>query len=299
MKSRAIVSAFGIAIVASTVAVMPSDLAAATLNGMTVARSDSTAPATLDGVVTDSLQQPVAGVEIFSADGKFKATTNSVGAFRLAGIPSGAVTFTVRKIGYGAGEFTLTMNPGASLHQTIILTRLNNVLKPIVVEETQIHRGLRDVGFYERADGTARGTFLTPEVLATRGGTRASDLLRNVNGVRIQYSGSQTGALPYSTGGYSKIGSLGNQCLMNLYIDGNRVDLGSAGDIFGGGGGDKGGQVTTLEDVIQPADIGAIEVYPSGVSTPQKYSGVSRGCGTILIWTKVKLNAPQSSTNDR
>jgi hypothetical protein len=261
------------------------------------ASADSTATATLDGVVTDSLQQPVAGVEIFSADGKFKATTNSVGAFRLAGIPSGAVTFVVRKIGYGAGEFTLTMDPGATLHQTIVLTRLNNVLKPVVVEETAIHRGLRDVGFYDRSGGNARGTFLSPEFLAARGGTRSSDLLRNVNGVRIQYRGGQSGGLPFGTGGYMKIGTQA-VCLMNLYIDGDRVELGGASDIFGGSR-MPGDQVTTMEDVISPNDIGAIEVYPSGVTSPQKYTGVSRGCGTILIWTKVKLNAPQTSTNNR
>ena len=262
-----------------------------------VANADSSAVASLDGVVTDSLEQPVAGVEILSADGRVKTKTNSVGAFLLRGIPPGSATFTVRKIGYGAGQFTLAFEPGVTRHQTIVLTRLNNILKPVVVEETAVHRGLRDVGFYERA-GNARGTFLTPEILATRSGTRASDLLRGVNGVKV--TSGLRGGLPFSSGGYMAISGRGGKvsagvCLMNLYIDGMRVEIGSAWD----GGTGSGENANTLEDVISPQDIGAIEVYPSGVSSPQKYTGVSRGCGTILIWTKVKLNSPQPSTSDR
>src|SRR3954463_10207307 len=75
------------------------------------ANADSTSVATLDGVVTDSLDQPVAGVEIFVSNATLKSTTNSVGAFSLHGIPPGAVTFGVRKIGYGGGQFTLAMDP--------------------------------------------------------------------------------------------------------------------------------------------------------------------------------------------
>jgi hypothetical protein len=258
---------------------------------------DSTAAATLDGVVTDSLDQPVAGVEIISAGSRVKTVTNSLGAFSLRGIPPGAATFTVRKIGYGGGQFTLAMDPGVTLHQTIVLTRLNNVLTPVVVEESQVHRGLRDVGFYDRA-GNARGTFLTPEILVTRSSTRATDLLRGVNGVRV-VSGLR-GGLPFSSGGYMKITGVGGKvsagvCLMNLYIDGTRVEIGSAWD----GGTGSGENANTLEDVISPQDIGAIEVYPSGVTSPQKYTGVSRGCGTILIWTKMKLNFPTATADGR
>jgi hypothetical protein len=262
-----------------------------------IAETDSTAPAALDGVVTDSLRIPVAGVEIFSADRKFKATTNSVGAFHLGGIPASPATFTVRKIGFGAGEFTLKMEAGVTRYQTIVLTRLNNVLTPVVVEETQTHRGLRDVGFYERA-ANARATFLTPEILATRSSTRSSDYLRGVNGVIV--TSSSRGGLPLGTGGYMAIsdrnvGSLpGGYCVMNVYIDGERAEIGTAADRGSGGAGEK----VLLEDLISPADIGAIEIYPSGVSTPQQYTGVSRGCGTILIWSKMKLNLPRDGSRN-
>ncbi len=254
--------------------------------------ADTTETASLDGVVTDSLYQPIAGVEVYSIDGRAKVSTNSVGAFSIRGLKSGRVTFEVRKIGYGAGEFTLVLDSGATRHQTIVLTRLNNVLTPVVVEELPSHRGLRDVGFYERA-GNSRGTFLAPEVLAKRGSGRTSDFLRGVNGVLIASSGRSIGGLPWGTGGYTKIGSQG-VCLMNLYIDGSRVELGSAADRGLGVGLD----VTTLDDVISANDVGAIEVYPSGVSGPPKYSGVSRGCGTILIWTKSNLNMPRSKSRN-
>jgi hypothetical protein len=258
-------------------------------------QADSTAVASLDGVVTDSLRRPVAGVEIFSADGRFKTTTNSVGAFHVGGLAPGSVTFGVRKIGYGAGEFTLEMEAGVIRYQTIVLTRLNNVLTPVVVAETQSHRGLRDVGFYERA-GNSRGTFLTPEILATRSSTRSSDFIRGVNGVRVNQPRGARGSLPYGTGGYMRIGTQG-LCVMNLYIDGSRVEIGSIED-RGLGMAVQGQDPVTLEDVVSPQDIGAIEVYPSGVTSPEKYSGVSRGCGTILIWTKTKLNLPRNGSSN-
>jgi hypothetical protein len=245
-----------------------------------------TAPAALDGVVTDSLQYALSGVEILADSGRVKAVTNSVGAFHLAGLPSGPVTFTVRKIGYGAGEFTLQMEAGVTRYQTIVLRRLNNVLSPIVVEESPVHQGLREVGFYERSEN-ARGTFLTPEILATRSSTHSSDFLLGVNGVQIT-SGSR-GGIPFGTGGYMAISDRRNghlasgYCVMNVYLDGVRTALGT----------DRGGEVTTtLDDMISASDVGAIEVYPSGVTSPQQYTGVARGCGTILIWSKVKLNSP-------
>ena len=256
------------------------------------ATKDSTDVASLDGVVTDSLDQAVAGVEIISSDGRHKATTNSVGAFKLMGIPSGTATILVRKIGYGAGEFRLVMGAGETRHQTIVLTRINNVLTPIVVEEAQLHQGLREVGFYERAGGFSRGTFLTPEMLASRGASRSSDYLLGVNGVRI--SSGLRGGVPRGTGGYMAIArgapnTASGPCSMNVYIDGTRVN--STGDGAGIVGSDAGNGAT-LDDLISANDVGAIEVYPSGVTSPQRYTGVSQGCGTILIWSKMKLNAP-------
>jgi hypothetical protein len=79
-------------------------------------------------------------------------------------------------------------------------------------------------------------------------------------------------------------------CVMNLFIDGNRVNAGADG----ASGPSDGG--STLDDLISANDVGAIEVYPSGVTAPQKYTGVSEGCGTILIWSKVKLNASSATT---
>jgi len=51
--------------------------------------------------------------------------------------------------------------------------------------------------------------------------------------------------------------------------------------------------------VVAGIDVGAIEVYPSGVTTPQQFTGVSRGCGTIVIWTKSKLEFNPRDTTSR
>jgi hypothetical protein len=247
-----------------------------------------TAPTALDGVVTDSLQRPLSGVEILADSGGVKTVTDSAGAFHLAGLPTGRVTFAVRKIGYGGGDFTLQMDSGAARYQTIVMHRFENVLSTVVVEGSAIHEGLREVGFYERSKN-ARGTFLTPEILASRNAARVSEMLLAVNGVRV--TTGLLGGIPYGTGTIISIGGhpgiASGLCVMNVYVDGVRTEIGDATDRGGGEGG-----TISLNDVISAGDVGAIEVYPSGVTSPQQFSGVSRGCGTIVIWSKVKLNSP-------
>jgi hypothetical protein len=244
-----------------------------------------TQPATLEGEVLDSLGNPVDRVEINVVGANLRSTTNSVGAFSIRSIQPGNVRLQVRKIGFGAGEIAVALSPGETRRVTVTLSRVSNQLAPVVVEERPVHQSLRELGFYERSEGI-RGTFLTPELLAHHATTRASDLFRGINGVQLLLTPS--GGLPYSHGGYIHLGQNGI-CKMNLYIDGTRTDLIAPGETLGN-------TTITLDDVISPNDIGAIEVYPSGVTTPQKYTGVSQGCGTILIWTKVKLNAPTDTS---
>src|SRR6266542_3310921 len=139
-------------------AVIPffASLAQSTVQGI----SDSTGTATLEGLVIDSLHQRVAGAEIYSLDGPFKATSDTVGVFRISGIPAGTSRFAARKPGYGPAEFEFTVRSGETKRVAIVLLRVENVLAPVVVEESQVHRALRDVGCYERA-GNSRGTFLS------------------------------------------------------------------------------------------------------------------------------------------
>lgn len=250
--------------------------------------------AALSGVLADSLGRPITRAQVYTSDSTMRVTTDAVGHFAFRNLPPGMNHFAARAIGYAPVEFSVDLNPGETRYITVKLREVATRLTAIIVNETRTHQILRELGFYERM-GNIRGTFLTPEILAAHGASRASDYLHGVNSVRLQQTG-QTGAIPYSTGGYMKIGSQG-LCIMNLYIDGTRVDLGTLSDRVGGPRGLEEVPVT-FDDVIAANDVGAIEVYPSGVTTPQQYTAVSRGCGTILVWTRNKLEFnPRDTTS--
>jgi hypothetical protein len=274
----------------------PAFLVLAGIAGMSASASALTGGAAtpgtsaLIGTIADSSGRPIAKAQIYALDSTARTVTDPVGQFALHNLRSGANRIGVRAIGYSPVEFTVDLAPGETRHATITLRTVATRLTAVIVNEMRPHQILRELGFYDRASST-RGTFITPEILQRRHAALVSDVLRGVNGVRLNRS--NTGVLPFSAGGYASIGS-SNVCLMNLYIDGSRVEIGSAIDQFGPMGDPvmaRAAQLASisLDDVIPANDIGAIEIFPSGVSGPEKYSGVSRGCGTILIWTKTKL----------
>ena len=42
----------------------------------------------------------------------------------------------------------------------------------------------------------------------------------------------------------------------------------------------------TLDDVVNPAMIEGIEVYPSATDAPIEFQSITKACGTIVIWTR-------------
>ena len=41
-----------------------------------------------------------------------------------------------------------------------------------------------------------------------------------------------------------------------------------------------------LDEVVHPANVLALELYPRSHGVPVQWSGYDAGCGVILIWTK-------------
>ena len=83
--------------------------------------------ATVTGVVRDRAGDRVAGVALTlaaDADAEARATTDSLGEFRLRDVPTGAVTLRATKGGLRA-QLELELRPGDELHreETMILDR--------------------------------------------------------------------------------------------------------------------------------------------------------------------------------
>ncbi len=70
-------------------------------------------PATLIGHVVDSVGVGLPGAEItLNKSDRVHAITGDSGEFRIAGLPSGAVVFNVRRIGFESASFTAVLKPG-------------------------------------------------------------------------------------------------------------------------------------------------------------------------------------------
>jgi hypothetical protein len=73
----------------------------------------------------------------------------------------------------------------------------------------------------------------------------------------------------------------GNYCRPQLIIDGVRIPPEPAGMI----------ETTPLDFLVQPDDIGQVEVYSRDTEVPTEYQSLS-GCGAIVIWTRTPDPAP-------
>jgi hypothetical protein len=134
-------------------------------------------------------------------------------------------------------------------------------LEPILV--TAPARSLREQEMFER-HRRGFGTLILHERLREREHVRLDDVLKEA-GVKVVYGGfNRQYAVSPRIKRVSPSGA--RDCVMQVYLNGVQVenDLGQY-PIFG---------------------LGAVEVFKSGVSAPIQYSGLDRGCGVVLLWTR-------------
>lgn len=142
-------------------------------------------------------------------------------------------------------------------------------------------RGLSIQGFYERR-ARGHGLFLTDSVIQARPTSRLTDVLRQVEGVRlIRYDPpDQSRGMNLdseyrvaSTRGSTGISRAG-PCYMDVYVDGQLAQ--SSGHP----------ESARNLDHLALRDVQAVEVYRGGSEIPTEYRGSSSSCGVMLIWTR-------------
>ena len=112
---------------------------------------------------------------------------------------------------------------------------------------------------------TGQGHFKDGETIERRRAASASSLVGDVPGVRVTCSGR--GCVVGS--------SRGSGCRrMNVYLNGTLALRESRPSAI------------TLDELVRPSEIVAVEVYASGVSAPAEFLDGSGSCGAVVIWTK-------------
>jgi Carboxypeptidase regulatory-like domain len=264
----------------------------------------------LTGRVIDPDGSPVPGAAIGLVGTGDTTIASDSGRFRIRGIVPGAYVLWARQVGFGAHSMPITV---AARPSPVTVTLLPTVATLPAVTTTQPHPGYHEVGFDQRVQG-GMGEFMTYEQIVQSHATRVTQLLQRLPGVMF-------GELPWADDGtLDANGSLvvnGPQHVggevNGMWLQGSCVAIA----IDGVAQGVLEGQ--DIDNLLEPSDVGAIEVYgaserpgPTGPGiggagqTPLTLVGhwnsVQPPCALVTIWTRQRLGLPpadaRSATSD-
>jgi TonB family protein len=232
------------------------------------ARDIAVSTGAITGAVRDSSGARLAGADLSIAGTTLRTVSDTAGRFRLVGVPMGAGTLQVRRLGYRAASVPVMVEDGATATITVTLLQLPQELDPVLVEARR-QPGVRYLqGFYERRS-KGHGYFVTREQIASRNTSFMTDVLRSlVPGVRISSSRLARNAVRLR----------GSRCAPLVWLDGAPAMAGEF-DL----------------DVLSPETVSGIEIYSGPATVPVEFRS-TRGleaCGVIVVWSRVEAPEPR------
>ena len=215
------------------------------------------------GSVTDTAETPVVDARITAVGTKLVAVTGADGRFHLPGVPPGLQVLGVSMVGYKRILLPVKIAAGDTLQ-----VRVRLEVEPVPLHEVEVtgEPVLAPPEFYERR-ARGGGFFLTREEITRLQPIVFTDVLRRVPGVRLQPVRGPSGNSYQAVTG-RMAGS--RACPMLYYVDG--VPFPVSGDIG-------------INNLIQPKDIAALEVYSGTSRVPLQFSSSTSYCGVVVIWT--------------
>ena len=186
--------------------------------------------------------------------------TDSVGYFSVAASEAGAFRLRAERIGYPTTVSTpLNVRSGDTIQVEFRISAGAVLLDPVVVTGRRRRPPPMIAEFYQRAERSIFGTFITRDEVERLHPGRVMDLLRRVPGLQI---------VPLRFGGSSAVLMRGG-CRPLVVIDGMQLR-----------------DVRSIDDLVQPLELEGLEVYRSFAEVPVEYGGLRDPCGAILIWTR-------------
>lgn len=216
-------------------------------------------------VVDSATREPLAGVEVIVRGARRRATTDRAGIARLVGLEPGTLTLDLRRVDRMPRIVTARLAAGDTTVLRVALEATSIALDSLSVEATAAPRSPRLREFYERAERSNGGYFVTREQIEKNNLRHFSDLFRGIPNLQIiRLSGS--GQDLRMNRNLASITDA--DCPPIYYVDGieHRI-LGSP------------------ENEFDVREIEGIEVYP-GANAPGRYGGSKARCGVIVIWTR-------------
>jgi hypothetical protein len=227
---------------------------------------------TVRGVVRANDGRGIPLAEVSDHASGIKASADSSGAFVLPDVPVGERIIDVRRIGFGAQQFPITLVAGKNRNVALILPPIAQALPDVNVAD-RLAKPARyantrryDEFYARRAQGF--GTFLTREDIDARFKTNTPELLQGVPGMKVKRVGNdwKIQSLQCQMGLPALSNNSDPQTYIRVFIDG--MDVGDASEL------------TT----VNPAQIEAMEIYKGPGELPAEARG--KGCAAIFIWTR-------------
>lgn len=236
--------------------------------------SPSGAQVTVAGVILSESSR-VSGAELQVKGTNIRAISDSNGAFRLSGMEAGDVVLQVRRVGFIAQDFHMTLAAGRSRRVMLELPRVPQALPDVTIPGAfekparYANTSKYDEFFARKANGI--GTFITREEIDSKFKARTEELLQTIPGVLIRQHGTQWYVQFQRCGGARIPGSINRGRAPSdriiVFIDGAYAPEGT----------DQLGE-------LNPAQIEAIEVYKGPSELPADARG--QACGAIYVWLR-------------
>jgi len=253
------------------------------------------AQAELQGrVVSDSGRRPVANAVVALPKLGLRTLSDSLGRYRLPGIPAGEHVIVTRAVGFRVDSTVLAFEKDETIAADVALKPPLTSLQAVNVREEMaaVPRGM--MAGYDDRKARGIGHFFEGYMF-TRREQRLSDVLvGKVPGMAIKRG---TGSRAWASSGrvttnakcglcrvdkaeivdkYDIATGAPLACYMDVYVDGAILYSSSSAR-----------QMPLFNlNSIDPSNVKAIEVYTSTSQIPPQFVRTGAGCGVMIIWTR-------------
>ncbi|MBA3917525.1 MAG: hypothetical protein C0516_02935 [Gemmatimonas sp.] len=175
----------------------------------------------IDGLVTDTLLNPLGSADVSVVGTGARVVTGENGRFRMMQVPPGQYLLVVRRVGFAPTSGIIDVPEKDTLRLSYTLLRSNYLLDTVRTQGRRVTMRMLD---FEQRRQQGIGQFVTQEEIERRGSIQTSDFMRYMRGVQVAVNTTQAfgGTQVYSRreGGGFDGNQQQNYCPMQVLLDG-------------------------------------------------------------------------------
>jgi hypothetical protein len=220
------------------------------------------------GVFDGQTYLPVEGAEVSDVMIGTKSLTSSTGNVSLFFLPEGASLVRIRKVGYEAQTFMVSIAPQDSSTITVVLSHVTE-LPAVVSTDSAPHYISARLREFEERRKLGFGYFIPEAELRKREADPLADVIQaKVPGINMMHVGGRGAYL---------VSQRSPGCQPAVFLD--AVPLAKQ-------------QIPPSRKVavdlsqFDVSMLGAVEFYQGGATLPPEFNVTASGCGALLLWTR-------------